>query len=287
MLDAVLEAGPRPRHPAVRRGGADDAAHRGRARRSIDVEWHDSRLAFSDAERVTPKELGFGWMLRGVRDGVAPVRRHARRSAASSSTAPRGGRPPAIVVDWADWDRLLPRGRAASRRSPSTRCPTSRCSSTTTGDEVGYCTQLRLLAGPAAAHRHRPRPARPRGAPAPSCGSSSPSPTTTPRSGSRTTPMPFFDPAGRRTMRKRDEHPRVRRHRRRRRPQRADPRGVPRQGRAAHAGAGAPRRSSAAPRSPRSSMPGLLVHDVLLRAEPAAARDHPRARPGASTASCR
>ena len=27
-------------------------------------------------------------------------------------------------------------------------------------------------------------------------------------------------------------------------------------------------------------MPGLLVHDVLLRAEPAAAGDHPRARPG-------
>ena len=26
--------------------------------------------------------------------------------------------------------------------------------------------------------------------------------------------------------------------------------------------------------------PGLLVHDVLLRAEPAAAGDHPRARPG-------
>ena len=33
VLDAVLEAGPRPRDPAVRRGGADDAAHRGRAAR--------------------------------------------------------------------------------------------------------------------------------------------------------------------------------------------------------------------------------------------------------------
>ena len=40
-------------------------------------------------------------------------------------------------------------------------------------------------------------------------------------------------------------------------------------------------------RDHRGARAGLLVHDVLLRAEPAAARDHPGARPGRSTASCR
>ena len=34
----------------------------------VDVEWHNSRLAFTDHERVTPTELGMGWMLRGVAD---------------------------------------------------------------------------------------------------------------------------------------------------------------------------------------------------------------------------
>ena len=35
----------------------------------VDVEWHDSRTAWTDHDRVTPKELGQGWMLKGVRDG--------------------------------------------------------------------------------------------------------------------------------------------------------------------------------------------------------------------------
>ena len=71
----------------------------------VDVEWHNSRLAFTDHERVTPTELGMGWMLRGVADDDRPSSA-ATRSAASSPTAPRAGRPSGIVVDWADWDRL-------------------------------------------------------------------------------------------------------------------------------------------------------------------------------------
>ncbi len=34
-------------------------------------------------------------------------------------------------------------------------------------------------------------------------------------------------------------------------------------------------------------VPGLPLHDVLLRPEPAAAGHHPGARPGQATASCR
>ena len=71
----------------------------------------------------------------------------------------------------------------------------------------------------------------------------------------------------------------VRRHRHRRRPQRSDERGVPRAGRPAHAGA----RAAAPGRRRghhRGAAAGVLVHHVLLRAQPAAAGDHPRAEPG-------
>ena len=57
----------------------------------IDVEWHNSRTAFTDADRVTPKELGLGWMLRGVRDGDRAVRRARGDPARARSTAPRAG----------------------------------------------------------------------------------------------------------------------------------------------------------------------------------------------------
>jgi aminomethyltransferase len=71
----------------------------------VDVEWRNSRVAFSDAERVTPKELGMGWMLRGVRDGERafvgrdPIRRELAGGTSRWATV-------GIVVDWQDWDRL-------------------------------------------------------------------------------------------------------------------------------------------------------------------------------------
>ena len=71
----------------------------------VDVEWHNSRLAFTDDERVTPTELGMGWMLRGVlEDDRAFVGRDAirRELATKSSRWSSVG----IVVDWQDWDRL-------------------------------------------------------------------------------------------------------------------------------------------------------------------------------------
>ena len=71
----------------------------------------------------------------------------------------------------------------------------------------------------------------------------------------------------------------LRRDRRRRRPQRPDQRGVPRQVGAQRARARAPRLRRRR-RDHRGAAPGLLVHHVLLRAEPAAARDHPGARAG-------
>ena len=64
----------------------------------INVEFSSSRFAFTDHDRVTPKELGFGWMLKGIedddrpfigRDAIrrsSPTRRRAGRASACSST---------------------------------------------------------------------------------------------------------------------------------------------------------------------------------------------------------
>lgn len=71
----------------------------------VDVEWHDSRTAWTDHERVTPKELGQGWMLKGVRDGSRrfvgseAIRRELVDGTSRWATV-------GVVVDWADWDRL-------------------------------------------------------------------------------------------------------------------------------------------------------------------------------------
>ena len=240
----------------------------------IDVEWQD---APARVQRRRPRDAqGARLRLDAARRPrrVAPLRRAPRRSGASWSTARRAGLTTGIVVDWADWDRLY---RDAGLFPPKSEHPLPYESMILDDDgvEVGYCTSLRLLAGAAAAHRHRAGPPRPRRPTAPTCGSSWPSPTTTPRSGS---PRPRCRSSTRRG-RRHDLLARLRRDRRRRRPQRPHPRGVPRQGRPAHAGAGE-ERDGRRRRDHRGADAGLLVHDVLLRAEPAAAGDHPRARPG-------
>jgi aminomethyltransferase len=79
----------------------------------IDVEWRNSRLAFTDHERVTPTELGMGWML--------PKRPAGRAGGEQLDERPFVGRDAirrelvegtsrwatvGIVVDWQEWDRL-------------------------------------------------------------------------------------------------------------------------------------------------------------------------------------
>ena len=71
----------------------------------VDVEFSNSRLAFTDHDRVTPQELGMGWMLRGVReDDRAFVGRDAIRRELTEGTSRWAT--VGIVVDWAHWDRL-------------------------------------------------------------------------------------------------------------------------------------------------------------------------------------
>ena len=104
VLDAILEAG---RGHGLRPFG-EEALMMLRIEAGlplVDVEWHNSRTAFTDHERVTPTELGMGWMLRGVAEddrafvGGAAIRRELATK--SSRWASVG-----IVVDWMAWDTL-------------------------------------------------------------------------------------------------------------------------------------------------------------------------------------
>jgi aminomethyltransferase len=104
VLDAVLEAG--AAH-SIRPFG-EEALMTLRIEAGlplVDIEWHDARLAMSEADCVTPKELGFGWMLRGVRDGSRrfvgseAIRRELVDGTSRWATT-------GIVVDAADWDRI-------------------------------------------------------------------------------------------------------------------------------------------------------------------------------------
>ena len=71
----------------------------------IDVEFSSSRYAFTDHDRVTPKELGFGWMLKGIDDDDRPfvgrqaIRRELAEKSSRWSTV-------GIFLDWADYDRV-------------------------------------------------------------------------------------------------------------------------------------------------------------------------------------
>ncbi len=139
VLDAVLAAG----RPHSIRPFGEEALMTLRIEAGlplIDIEWHDARLALSDADCVTPKELGFGWMLRGVRDGSRrfvgseAIRRELVEGTSRWATT-------GIVVDPADWDQIH---RAADLFPPKSEHPLPYDSMVLDDDraEVGYCTSF-------------------------------------------------------------------------------------------------------------------------------------------------
>jgi aminomethyltransferase len=139
LLDAVLEAG---RDHGIRPFG-EEALMMLRIEAGlplIGVEWHNSRLAFTDHDRVTPTELGMGWMLRGIEDdgrpfvGRAAIRREL--SDATSRWATVG-----LVVDWSHWDRIH---RDAGLLPPKSEHPLPYESMLYDGDrnQVGYVTSF-------------------------------------------------------------------------------------------------------------------------------------------------
>ena len=70
----------------------------------MNVEFSSSRLAFTDAERFTPNELGFGWMTRNLGDDRAFIGRRAieRELADGTSRWATVG----LWIDWREYDRL-------------------------------------------------------------------------------------------------------------------------------------------------------------------------------------
>ena len=79
----------------------------------LDVDFHSSRFAWTDADRVTPIELGFGWMFRSLAPGAeAPPAGEARafigREAIRRELRDRTSRwqLTGLVVDWHDYDRI-------------------------------------------------------------------------------------------------------------------------------------------------------------------------------------
>jgi glycine cleavage system T protein (aminomethyltransferase) len=143
VLDAILEVG---RDHGLRPFG-EEALMMLRIEAGlplVDVEWTNSRLAFTDRERVTPVELGMRWMLRGVSEGTrafvggTAIRRELARK--TSRWASVG-----VVVDWGHWDRLH---RAQGLVPPKDERPSTYESvlhdrPTTDGSsEVGYVTSF-------------------------------------------------------------------------------------------------------------------------------------------------
>ena len=83
----------------------------------IDVDFHSSRFAYTDEERTTPVELGFGWMLKDVAttDRAFIGRDAIRRELADGTSR---WRMVGLKVDWQDWDRgTAPRASSRPRTS--------------------------------------------------------------------------------------------------------------------------------------------------------------------------
>jgi len=106
----------------------------------IGVEFSSSRLAYTDAQRFTPKELGFGWMLRGIDSpdrpfiGRAAIRRELAENRTRWSMV-------GLVIDWRHYDRLY---TEAGLLPPKDETPLGYESMLydDTGQRVGYATTL-------------------------------------------------------------------------------------------------------------------------------------------------
>jgi aminomethyltransferase len=106
----------------------------------IDVEFSSSRLAYNDNERITPRELGFGWMLRGIDAADRPF---IGRAALRKELAEKTSRwlTVGLSVDWQQFDRLH---TEAGLLTPKDETPLSYESMLydDEGERIGYATGL-------------------------------------------------------------------------------------------------------------------------------------------------
>ena len=73
----------------------------------LDVDFHSSRFAWTDADRSTPIELGLGWMFRDLEPPTTGRSSATRPSAARSPTKSSRWRLTGLIVDWQDYDRIF------------------------------------------------------------------------------------------------------------------------------------------------------------------------------------
>ena len=106
----------------------------------INVEFSSSRFAFTDHDRITPKELGFGWMLKGIDDDDRPfIGRNALRRELADKTSRWAT--VGLVLDWADYDRVY---NEAGLIPPKDETPLDYESMLydDDGERIGYATSL-------------------------------------------------------------------------------------------------------------------------------------------------
>ncbi len=106
----------------------------------VDVDFTSSRLAFTDSDRVTPKELGFGWMLRNLEADDRPfVGRNAIRKelADNSSRWSMVG----LALDWRHYSELY---SDAGLLPPKDETPLNYESQVydDAGQRIGYATSM-------------------------------------------------------------------------------------------------------------------------------------------------
>ncbi len=106
----------------------------------IDVEFSSSRLAFTDEDRITPKELGLNWMLRGIDDETRPfIGREAIRRELADKTSRWAS--VGLLVDWREYDQLY---TDAGLIPPKDEIPVGweTMLYDDAGDRIGYATSL-------------------------------------------------------------------------------------------------------------------------------------------------
>ena len=238
----------------------------------IGVDFHSSRFAFNDGQCSTPLELGFAWMFRDLatrRGGSSAAAAIEREIADKTSRWKMVG----LMIDWRDWDRHY---GEAGLIPPKDETPVvyEMMLYDDEGNRVGYTTSFMyspMLQRHIAMARVRPDLAK--------AGSRVNLEITINHRyhtvARRGCPSTVVQPAEKDSLTADDMPTLVRRDRHRWRPQRPGQWCIPRQVRPAHADhRAAPHRRRCGDH--RGVDPRVPLHHVLVRAQPAASRHHPR-----------
>lgn len=139
MLDAVLEAGGgHGMRPFGQQALLMTRIEAGLI--LLDVDFHSSRFAFTDHDRSTPMELGFGWMFRKLAEQDRPfIGRRAIADALANKTA--RWRTVGLEIDWRDYERVY---TGAGLIPPKSETPVEHETMLydDDGNQAGYATSL-------------------------------------------------------------------------------------------------------------------------------------------------